>query len=445
MSKPSAGDDAGQEDIYDTIVSDAVIHRDMIAMKKISEANISYCVERRDWEAGTFYSEYNHNVTPVTSGDSDLWSSNFYVFNTDNNIVYVCISNNGGTPSTVKPNLGLINENKLYSDDYIWKAIYTIDIADREKFLTAGYMPVINHQSSQVTQGPSGGIEHIIIKNGGTGYIPGAHLCNIVGDGSGGTATANITVSAIGEITEIVITNKGSGYTFADLDLANTTIGSNGSGSDIEVVISPDPGYGVDNIKLLAAPFLMISTSFDGNEGDKFPTETGGVEFSFAQVGLIKNPTNYGSNILLTTNEISCLKTLSLTGVSSTNMSDIKPGDIISNASIGSNTNTTSPTSAYAEGVAVQSIHGGSTTGEIKYFQQAVIDKGLNANLKIGDFQLNDGIYDKNGDTTAIGTIDDIIPEEYDRYSGEILYAGNHDNMGRNNTQKEEVRILFKF
>jgi hypothetical protein len=77
-------------------------------------------------------------VTVAPSGTQKLENAVFYVV-TDEYNVYQCLDNDNNTPSTVKPT-GTTVDAIQTSDGYIWKFLYTIPIALRNKFFQS-YMP----------------------------------------------------------------------------------------------------------------------------------------------------------------------------------------------------------------------------------------------------------------------------------------------------------------
>jgi len=137
-------------------------------------------------------------VTIAASGTQKVENSQFYVV-TDEFNVYQCIDNNDGTPSVIKPTGTSIDVVKT-SDDYIWKFLYNIPIALRNKFFTDSYMPVLTALRDQFYS--SGTLKTIRINQAGSGYSYGT--ITIQGDGnSSGEALY---------LTDHSFTAGGSGY-----------------------------------------------------------------------------------------------------------------------------------------------------------------------------------------------------------------------------------------
>lgn len=128
----------------------------------------------------------------------------------------------------------------------------------------------------------AGSINAIAIISGGYGY--GVAEISIDGDGTGATATATVdTVS--GAISKINITNPGQNYTYA-----NVTVTGNGYAAKLRAIMSPYGGHGKNAPDELFARTLMFysNVSSDLNQGVS-------VNNDYRQVGIIKNPSVYGS------------------------------------------------------------------------------------------------------------------------------------------------------
>ena len=111
------------------------------------------------------------------SGTLQIEDANMFVL-TDEFHVYKCLDNNQGAESTYKP-IGTVVDPVIMPDGYMWKYLYTIPIALRNKFLTESYMPVINSLKQQFYS--SGEILSMVIDNEGKDYTFAG--INIVGDG----------------------------------------------------------------------------------------------------------------------------------------------------------------------------------------------------------------------------------------------------------------------
>lgn len=147
-------------------------------------------------------------VTIAPSGAQRLEDSIFYVV-TDEYNVYKCLDNNLGAQSTVKPT-GTAVDPTIGSDGYMWKFLFNVPIALRNKFVTDQYIPVVTALRNQFYS--NGSLQTIRLDQAGSGYTSGS----------------------------IVV--QGDGYSEANpLYLTNTTISSGGSGYTTPVTVSIDP------------------------------------------------------------------------------------------------------------------------------------------------------------------------------------------------------------
>ena len=122
----------------------------------------------------------------------------FYVF-TDEHNVYICLDNNNGAISTVKPVDTDFDPVKL-SDGYTWKFMYNVPIGLRNKFLTTAYIPVVASIQDQFYS--NGNIQVVRVDQAGTGYTS-ANI-SVIGDG--------FLESNPIYLTGIILENGGSGY-----------------------------------------------------------------------------------------------------------------------------------------------------------------------------------------------------------------------------------------
>lgn len=103
-----------------------------MAMQKIASTDITHVIPRHDWTTGTVYYAWDSN-------DGSIFDKKFYVITSEFK-VYKCIVA-GASGSTVQPTQTLTAPT-AESDGYTWKYMYTLSVADSEKFLTTSYMPV---------------------------------------------------------------------------------------------------------------------------------------------------------------------------------------------------------------------------------------------------------------------------------------------------------------
>jgi len=167
-SSPYANDSSASTPTDTVQKQDYNIYKQMLAAKKVQETDVTYAIRRYNWANNIGYTEY-------TNTNTNLYTSQFYVYTTDNN-VYKCLFNNKGANSTVMPtgtSTGLLQT----SDGYQWKYMYSVSTADIGKYVTADYLPVkvvtTNDSSGQFTvqqAAVNGAIQVVDVTAGGVGY-----------------------------------------------------------------------------------------------------------------------------------------------------------------------------------------------------------------------------------------------------------------------------------
>ena len=208
-----------------TSEQDTIIRDNILYMRRITGNDVSLAVTSYQWESGVVFTQWDH--TQIMVGE------NFYCI-TDEFIVYKCLDNNLGAPSTIKPTGTALTPFRT-SDGYLWKYMYSVPAFKRDKFNSRGRMPI--QRSLSDTFYNKGSVEDIVVLDGGSGYTD-VQLTNItvVGTTTGAGATAKVaTVNASGGITGITILTAGTGYTAGAIVTVDSV---NGTGASIKIVAS---------------------------------------------------------------------------------------------------------------------------------------------------------------------------------------------------------------
>lgn len=465
----------------DSFEEENSIKETIIAMKKITSNDIRRVVRKVNWEAGKTFEMYKHNyniynLTPSTNVAS-LYNANYYVIN-DNLRVYICLNNGAnpenrrGRPSIDKPDFVDLEPRPAGTsgDGYIWKYLYTIKPSEIVKFDSIEYIPVPENWG---TEGESisiknnaidGKIETITILDRGTNYGPinDPVFTNIpiLGDGVGGRAT--ITIDSFGRVSDVFITEGGTGYTKGFIDFKPGSPGvparltNTGTIARFEVVIPPKGGHGYDIYRELGAYRVLIYSRFETTSSD--PDVILGNDF--ARVGIVKNPTVSGSNFeLLTKSQVSGLQSLKLVGAGSSLVTYAVDSKITQNVSIG--------VTAIGFVASWDNI-----TGILKYYQPVGLATdgvnynivGFTTNIGVGGgttiFGSASGSINLNIDTSFSGVstvinsrtyqlgsnfISGISSAEFNKKSGEIIYIDNRTPIPRSASQKEDIKIVLEF
>jgi len=266
------------------------VFKNIIAAKKIITSDVSPVIPRRDWTSGVVYDYYDDRVDMFTVDSQNLISKNFYVRNKFDQI-FKCLWNNNGVPSTAEPQFlpGTFDSTFLIqtNDGYKWKFMYAINGGVKQKFLDENWIPCLvgtSLPSPAASDAGAGSIDVINVTTIGKGYEPTGVTINIVGDGTGASASA--VVNAAGYLTDVTMINTGTNYTYADVTI---NVDSGFNTPNVAAVafapVSPPGGHSIDPISELGCNNVMLSLDFTGDEGGTIPTD-----LVYYQLGLILNP-----------------------------------------------------------------------------------------------------------------------------------------------------------
>jgi len=444
--------------------------------KRVVPANTKKLVRRINWERGRNYEMYRHdysltNLTPITNSPR-LYESNYYVMNSEYK-VYICIYNGStgdlptGNASLDEPTFTDLEPSKAGTsgDGYLWKYLFTISPNDIIKFDSTDYISLPNDWSTstnaQIKAVRDNGnsdinenqLKQVYIQSRGFGYKSGlGQEFNIVGDGTG--AKVVIDVDDNGRIINAVVSSGGKGYTYGIVDLG-TINGSVSTRANLIPIIPPSKGHGYDIYTELGADKVLVYARFDDSSKD-FPVDT-----KFAQIGIIKNPSQYNSTTLFTENQFSALGSIKF-------LQDTPGTPTIGN--VISQTVTGGTARAYVASYDIE-------TRVLKYFQDRTIFLNPNTHdtvdyvgVTTGSLVLNfassanvvssvnfSGSVDINftGITTnptgnKIISLDSsftngLANPEINKKSGEIIYLDNRPEISRNSRQKEDIKIILEF
>jgi hypothetical protein len=467
------------DDVWDTV----------IALKKINKTNdVRRVVRKIQWTSGTTYDMYRSDVSrnskSIPSGQTNLYSSNFYVINSEFR-VYICLNNginpenNTGRPSLDEPTFTDLEPRTPgdSGDGYVWKYLYTIKPSEVVKFDTLNYIPVpldwnaTEYDAIRENAETSGQLKVVTIKNRGSGLgAPRTYTnVNIIGDGTGAKAT--VVVGEDSTVESVNITSGGSGYTYGSLDLlSGGLVLSSGSVAPVfNVVIPPPGGHGSDIYRELGAYNVLIYSRI---ENDPLNPDFV-VGNKIARVGIVKNPTKFSSSQLGTDDKYSAVYAIKLVG--STNINDYQNATFANNQEIFQ----TIGTGVTAVG---RVVYYDNTTGVLKYWQDRTLvgfstatldlsstspDYGYNLNRFTsspssgGSLEVRGGsvnlVIDKsfsgittvlnNNTTYNLGQNFDsgVSNPEVQKYSGDIIYIDNRPSIIRSANQKEDIKVILQF
>jgi hypothetical protein len=468
---PSPKDSFDQEnDYWDT----------MVALKKIKANDVNQVVRKITWSSGTTYDMYRHDIsrtnTSKPSGSTSLYSSNYYVTNSDYK-VYICLNNGidpenpSGRPSLDEPTFTDLEPKAAgdSGDGYIWKYLYTIKPNEIIKFDTVDFIPVpknwgIESESLVIksnAESPNNQLKIITITNRGVGLgTANRTYTNVPIKGDGEGARATIIVNNDSKVESITVSIGGSGYTYGTIDLVGGNVPTGIVTPTFNVIIPPKGGHGSDIYRELGAYNVLIFSRIENDlENPDFITGN-----KIARVGIVENPQAYNSTSLLDIEKASALYALKLTGA-------------------GYDTATFIPNSKFTQTISTGTTAVGrvvsydQNTGVLKYWQDKSLvgfntDGSQNTSPTYG-IQLNrfTSSVGTGGTTFIVGTnlyIDEtftgistalnnrtynlgqsfiagLANPEVKKYSGSIIYVDNRPSITRSSNQKEDIKVILQF
>ena len=454
---------------------------DMIALKKITASDTRQVIPKRQWTSGTVYdmyrADYSRTNTAKVSGATNLYNATYYVLNSEYR-VYECLQN-GTTPETPNGKSSLDEPTFIdleprsagtSGDGYIWKYLYTIKPSDIIKFDSTNFIPVPTDWATSSDNAPvrnnavDGSVKIVTINNRGVGIgTANRTYTRVPIRGNGIGAECTVVINNDQTVDSVVVSSQGSGYTYANVDLAAGGVPTGTTQPSLDVIVSPEGGHGADIYRELGAyNVLLYSRIENDNENPDFVTGN-----QIARVGLVENPQAFDSTALLSVDKATAAAALRLSGAG------------YSSATFTADAYFTQ-TVATGTTAAGRVINYDQTTGVLKYWQ----DKSLAGFNTVGaavtnptyGFKLNAftstpetggslTIVPSTGSNLAIDTsftgVSTVINSrtyylgqeftngignpESKKYSGNIIYVDNRPSITRSSTQKEDIKIILQF
>lgn len=229
----------------------------------------------------------------------------------------------------------------------------------------------------------------------------------IEGDGTSAIAIPTLTGN---QISEIVLTTYGKGYTRANISFYGT-----GTGAAARAVLPPKWGHGFNSAKELDATNVMISMKIgevDATEGGVISTDT-----SFRQYGLLRDPYKYGE-----TSQAN--NSTSNTVISQTTDVSLIAGSLYNLDEFVYQGTSTSPTfSGY--------VHA-ETSNEVRLIK-------VKGTIAIGS-PLKGTATNPTGRTVVAAT-----SPEFEPFTGDVLYVENITKTQRTEGQAESLKFVIRF
>lgn len=432
----------------DSSAEEREFRNNLQSIKKVEGAVM--VTRRYNWTNGNKYQGWDDKFSPTGS------EYPFYVMN-DAKEVYLCISagvddTGEHQPSTVEPNYYTDAELDVslqppepmqwkpftLSDGYTWKYMFSLTPENIYTFLSSNHIPVqplqepVDEALTGLTYGDSiedlqwwvakeaigGQITNIVVTNGGSGYDTdpnNAPTVKIVGDGVNASGTA--VVNQNGEIVKVVMANRdmvnnvetrktittyGSGYSRADISFE----GGGGQGATARAVITSSSGLGADAASDFKTSSVLMTIKPNGDENGRFILEN-----SFRQIGILRGP-KLSDGTPYVGSGVKCLSALTM----------------VNNA-------------PFEQGKTIEVDSG------VKAYVDEVIDKVVfyhqNETTGFTPFSVGDAVFQSDNNIKS-GSVEGItLKYGIDRYTGEVLYIENHPRIRRDAEQQEDIKVVI--
>jgi hypothetical protein len=285
----------------------------------------------------------------------------------------------------------------------------------------------------------------------GSGYTDGTYYAPVRGDGSSGVVEIVVSGGAIASQSSsgTNVYTSGSGYTFATVDLTNdiysdaalttsTTIGS-GTGGAVEVIISPKGGHGFDAVTELGGHYVMVNVKLEQFEGDDIT-----VANDFREVGIVRNPYNYGTTTVSSATTRRQTYACYFTSAPST---DFEIDEKITQA-------TTGAVGRVVEWDSTNNVlyfmqeqwenYGVDSDGNTQTFSGANAITGATSTAAATPSSNASDTVTLSGGSTITFTSGYANPE-LEPDSGDILYVENRRPISRASDQTEDIKIVVEF
>ena len=476
------------------------VYDDIIAAKRITTDFARSVIRRFNWDtaANPVFDMWkpDYSTTPGSGGQigkasatgaTNIADAKFYLINSQYE-VFKCLfngqnpANPGGQPVTNEPKTtpsagqgtyanGIFTEDPA-ANGYIWKFMYTIPTDDVLRFLSTDFMPIVlptdaTRQATEAlaTAAPDS-INVVLVEDGGTGLTNGTYYAPIVGDGTGGKVEITIAGGALSEVT---VTDAGSGYTYASVPLqdglvngdpgwtgsaiglytdaglttsATGAVPANATGA-LEVVLPPQGGHGANMEEELNAKRVMTNIRLTYAEGSgDFP-----VDNDFRRIGIIRDPYAAGGTTFATAPTLSGVYAVKINGATA----DFVADEVISQTAAAGG-------SAFGTVVSWERDSGNAGpggAGVLKYIQSPSLhtDAGVvrefeNSGQAIAGTQsLASGTVDATSNDTLVGVTfaSGLASPEIGNNSGEIIYVENRRLITRAADQIEDIKLVIEF
>ena len=258
-----------------------------------------------------------------------------------------------------------------------------------------------------------GTVDRLEIISGGIDYVDGDAAVSIIGDGSGAEAILDIDPDD-GSILSVTITNRGSGYTFADV----TIDGVEGAGAEIIAVISPKAGHGANAQKELFATNVGFSVNLTNDSADLF------LNNDFRQIGVMKNPLIFNTTNNFQDTTGTCCYVIQVLDPQNYALDDVITTD------------------SGGKFIVIQKVDADNDGTDESIYLLPIIPIITESSTLTNTTQ---SITNLVINTDVSVDVEALAVPEIDNTTGEIIYLDNREFIVRQQDQIEKIRAILKF
>ena len=248
----------------------------------------------------------------------------------------------------------------------------------------------------------NGTLDRVIVTVPGQDYAESDVQVQVQGDGTGAEASAYVN-SATGAITKIRVTNPGSGYSYANIIITNTS--APGTGATARAIVSPQGGHGSNAPRELFAHNVGVTVSFSDNDNRDLILGN-----DFRQIALIKN-VKTPAGVTYTTNTATTCFIINVPSVATYAVDDVLTSD-----------------------------DGGSFT----VIQIDSTNKNVYLTSEIPLITANSTLTNTTQNESNL-SINSLTQPEVDNATGEVIYLDNRSPIIRSADQVEQIKALIRF
>ena len=465
-SGTTGGSDTSPPTPIDDITSENYRWDSMIGANQIASSDVSKVVNRRTFVSGTTYDMFEHNISSSNpannSGATNLFDSTFYFITSAFKVYKVLYNlNSSGNTFALSSEPTFTSPVKQFVGGYYLQYMFTLTTTEINKFLTTDFHPSTTDStvSAAATTAHGGSapyngapIDAFVVTSQGSGYPDGTYYAKVQGDGSAAiiklVVSSNV-ITRFGETGVSAVQVDGTGYTFATVSLAGTNIYTDTGASSlisgstltswnsatagaITPIISPKVGHGFNALDELGAHYVMMNTKLEQDEGSDLT-----VENDFRQVGIVKNPSQFGSATLFS----SSTARMSSAVLLASNSGEFEVDEKITQAT---------------SGAVGRVVEWDSNNKILYYHQERFSDYGVDSSSNATAFSSTNTITGGTSNATGVpssssSTVDSAVfssgysNPEMEPDSGDIIYIENRRPISRASDQTEDIKIIVEF